>query len=199
MKYEAGGCPLKEDSGPMEAFRSYQKRREQVLVAKARPEAKKRRKALMDERRKQHALERMKATNFSDYQKFKLDEAKKAHKEAISNNGCVIRTAEIVKNAQTDLNKSRNLAMVKKYTAQQKRKKTMMANRAKIEKARVMNDKTLPEGLSEHAYGVIPGVPTPGTSKKRYILLIRSFISYSFNKRYISDAPLHAPHNLYLL
>ena len=199
MKYEAGGCPLKEDSGPMEAFRSYQKRREQVLVAKARPEAKKRRKALMDERRKQHALERMKATNFSDYQKFKLDEAKKAHKEAISNNGCVIRTAEIVKNAQTDINKSRNLAMVKKYTAQQKRKKTMMANRAKIEKARVMNDKTLPEGLSEHAYGVIPGVPTPGTSKKRYILLIRSFISYSFNKRYISDAPLHAPHNLYLL
>ena len=158
MKYEAAGCQMQENSGQMEAFQKYQTRREQVKAAKAKPDAKKRKKELIDDRKKTHALQRMKATNMGDYQKYKLDEATKAHEEALATEGSVDETAAMVKKAKTALNLANNLAIVKKYKAQQKRKKTLEENRRKAEEARA----TRPQGLYEHGYATIPG-----TSKGR--------------------------------
>ena len=165
MKFEAGGCRMREGIGPIEAFENYSRRREQVLAAKTRPEAKARKKQLDDLRRLQHAKERLKATNRSDYRKNQLDEAIVVHKEAVENNQFVRRTAKMVRNAKKRLNKRTVRAVVNKIQAQKKRKETLAANRAKVEKARVIHKDATPRGLHEHDYGIIPGVPVPGTSR----------------------------------
>ena len=161
-KFEAGGCQMKEGSGPYEAFANYSKRREQVLAAKARPDAVARKKVLDGVRRKQHAKERLKSTNKSEYRKYQLDEANRVHKEAVESNQYVKKTAKLVKKAKTVLQKRTVRAFVNKIQAQKKRKATIAANKAMVENARLIHKETTPTVLQEHAYSVIPGVPVPG-------------------------------------
>ena len=74
------------------------------------------------------------------------------------------KTAAMVKKAKTALNLTNNLAIVKKYKAQQKRRKTIEENRLKAEEARAVAKGTRPQRLSEQGYASIPGIPVHGTS-----------------------------------
>ena len=77
--------------------------------------------------------------------KNQLDEALVAHKEAVENNQFVRRTAKMVRNGKKRPNKRTLRAAVNKIQAQKKRKETLAANKATVEKARVIHRDATPQ------------------------------------------------------
>lgn len=75
VKFEAAGCPLRDNSEPEKALQKYDHRRKLILAAKKTPEAKKRKMTLRNERRKMYAQARRKNSNPEEYRRFQLDEA----------------------------------------------------------------------------------------------------------------------------
>ena len=206
-KFEAGGCALPEGSGPLEVFEKYASRREQNLAAKEKPEAKARKIRHTETRKRQHAKERLKATNKSEYRKYQLDEVSKAHEEAVQSNQYVHSTGKLMKKAKGTVQKRTVRAFVNKVNAQKKRRQTMAANRAMVEEARVVNKAATPVGLHEHDYAVIPGVPVPGIpaskqGKYKFDNSYLSFMPYLFNNLFntvdILDDPLRVQCSLLL-
>ena len=145
MKFEAGGCSLREGSGSLKALEAYQRKTVAIAAAKKTPEAIARKHSLRNIRRKEHAKERLCATNKTDYRKYQLDTATMAYQEATAPQDGAEKN--MVK-AQKVMNKHERRKQSRKAAA---KKKQQLAMKQRNKEKRAAS-KTTPRELRDHNY-----------------------------------------------